>query len=375
MSEEQHQKLNLPRRTVVAGAAWSIPTILVATTAPLAAASPCRTTVTFQATAPAAAGIDSFTTPFTVPAGVTKVNFTVVGAPGGGDVPNRLTGGLGGIVTGELSVAPGTILQLQVGQGGTGGPGPSPYVASTTGGRGFGNGGDSIPVVAGERAHAGSSGGGGSAILVGTNPLVVAGGGGGSPTYNISPIIALTGPPQSYGQGGSPGDPADDLLVQTTLAANGHTDQLSGPAGGNASGSTPGAGGIATSVPTEGPITYFGTNNGLPGSGRNGGNGVSVAGALPSTSWRKSSPGGGGGYAGGGSGSAQRAEWGIAPGNHASTRLIIDTAGAGGAGSNFVSSVPVGTSAVTSSLEEIPTGVGPAGPVRVPGSITLTYCA
>src|ERR1700745_1514823 len=57
---------------------------------------------------------------YVVPPGVTGLCYTVVGAQGMGNVTNQNNnGGLGGRVMGVLSVVPGQVLQLRVGNGGT----------------------------------------------------------------------------------------------------------------------------------------------------------------------------------------------------------------------------------------------------------------
>ena len=101
---------------------------------------------------------------FTVPAGISSLGVTANGAQGGNN--GNSNGGLGGFVSGDISVIPGMVLYVYVG-------GQNGY----NGGGGTGTGGSS-------NYPAGVNGGGASDIRVGGNTLsdrvIVAGGGGGA---------------------------------------------------------------------------------------------------------------------------------------------------------------------------------------------------
>ena len=109
---------------------------------------------------------------YTVPAGVTAVHVEAVGAAGeAGDA----TGGMGALVSGELSVTPGQTLYVEVGGvGQCNGAG-----AGTPAGGGGGGGGTDVRTVS--AAHSGGSFcGTQSAASLNSRLIVAAGGGGGS---------------------------------------------------------------------------------------------------------------------------------------------------------------------------------------------------
>jgi hypothetical protein len=113
--------------------------------------------------------------PWTVPAGVTTVNFDVQGAAGGSDnVFSAPIPGKGGRLQGTLAVTPGQTINFFVGSVGGNG--------TTSGATGGFNGGGNAFYYPG--VGTGGGGGGASDIRVGgtalTNRVVVAGGGGGS---------------------------------------------------------------------------------------------------------------------------------------------------------------------------------------------------
>ncbi|MBK9300735.1 MAG: T9SS type A sorting domain-containing protein [Bacteroidetes bacterium] len=185
---------------------------------------------------------------FTVPAGITSVNIDAFGAQGGGSEacapPNQEDGGLGGFASGTLSVIPGQVLNIFVGQ--------KPTMVPGIGQPGGYNGG-------GASGQYGGAGGGASDVRVGGTALgdrvIVAGGGGGG----------NTGCPE-HGAGGNGGGLSGDD------GSNGGGGFIPGGGGSQI------AGGIAGSAP------------GAPGSlGVGGGSGQYHEG------------GGGGGYYGGGS--------------------------------------------------------------------------
>jgi len=193
----------------------------------------CTTTTLFSSTTPGTY------TNVIVPAGVTTLNYTIVGGSGGGDGSSG-PGGNGASIVGTLLVTPGDNLTLTVGANGT-------YVSAGigVGGMGAGKGGSS-PNSAG-------GGGGGSEIFdtSNTSNFVIAGGGGGGLLGYAGGNAGSAG--AGTGAGGQPG-------TQTA----------------------PGAGG--------GTVGFQGSS----GSGMNGGNGWNGGGF--------SGGGGGGGYYGGGGG-------------------------------------------------------------------------
>jgi hypothetical protein len=139
-------------------------------------------------------GYTGETTTFTVPDGITQLTLTLAGGEGGrggtdsaGPSPE---GGYQGVVTGTISVTPGQVLTIAVGQGGATGDGstagiddPDFYTWGAAAGgqnplgsyRG-GNGG-----VAGFQGSSGDAGGGGAATVITTaDATIVAGGAGGA---------------------------------------------------------------------------------------------------------------------------------------------------------------------------------------------------
>ena len=120
---------------------------------------------------------------FVVPAGVTSIGFTVVGASGGydnGPYGNGMSnGGYGGVATGTLTVTPGSTLYVVVGGQGLSSSGPRSPPSTIAGGY---NGGG----ASGCSTCTSDGGSGGGATDIRTSPddittrLVVAGGGGGA---------------------------------------------------------------------------------------------------------------------------------------------------------------------------------------------------
>lgn len=214
---------------------------------------------------------------WTVPGGVSSINFDVKGAQGGNGVGGGGTGASGGRVVGTLTTTPGSVLYFYVGGKGANGQ----TGASSTGGyNGGGNGGYD---TSNPSSYSGGAGGGASDIRSSasdtayTNRLVVAGGGGG----------ASGGCTANGGSGGN------------TSAASG-TYCGNAVAGG---GGTQSAGGTA--------YTSRNSTAGVFGIGGSAGNRIAYG-----------SGGGGGGYYGGGAGSSTQdhgSGWG----------------GGGGGGSSF----------------------------------------
>ena len=120
---------------------------------------------------------------FTPPAGVTQIEYLVVGGGGGGGGGNgdRGGGGAGGFVAGELTLTE-TALAVTVGDGGVGGfgitienamgkPGENSSIGNTIIARGGGGGGafinDGVEVVPGGDGGSGGGGGGGALLKPG----------------------------------------------------------------------------------------------------------------------------------------------------------------------------------------------------------------
>ena len=195
---------NISRRKVVAGAAWAAPVVAASAAVPAFASS----TECDYASAPKynISGQPSGakdTVKFTVPAKVDKIKFEVAGGAGGGS--NQVPGGSGALVTGEIPVKEGQVIELVAASGGVaylesvrGVDSPSLWqTRPATGGKGYGNGGDvnEQPVPADVKAQVdanwskpsdmkrylyGGSGGGSSALIINGTPVAVAGGGGGA---------------------------------------------------------------------------------------------------------------------------------------------------------------------------------------------------
>ena len=227
------------------------PVQAIAASAPAAVCSGGTCTVTFT-------HISDFYS-WTVPTGVTTINFDVLGAQGGSGIGGGASGGLGGRVTGTLTTTPGATLFFYVGGRGAGGASSASSVGGFNGG---GNGAYDTQYPA---SYSGGAGGGSSDIRTSssgsayTNRLIVAGGGGGG----------------SGGCNGSGG-------------AGGGTTGVSGTSCGSAvagGGGSQSAGGTAN--------TTRGSTAGSLGVGGTAGNRIAYG-----------SGGGGGGFYGGGAGSS-----------------------------------------------------------------------
>jgi hypothetical protein len=183
---------------------------------------------------------------FTVPAGVTSVVATVVGAAGGSGWCVGSGGGQGASITASLRVSPGEQLLA-----GVGAPGGSDNCTSAAGAGGFGggNGGGG----GANNGNVGGGGGGGGASMLGSalpSPafgglLLVAGGGGGG------------GGGISGGAGGGAGQPGGTSLI--------------GAAGGGAGTAT--AGGAGGGAGVAGSLGLGGHGAANPNSGGGGGGG------------------------------------------------------------------------------------------------------
>ncbi len=191
---------------------------------------------------------------FTVPAGVSTINIDAIGAGGGSDDhSNAANPGKGARVQGDLTVTPGTVMNIRVG-----GKGQNGSILGAAGG--YNGGGDAFYYFYGS----GGAGGGATDIRIGGNTLsdrvVVAGGGGGNGWDNSGPLFG--------GDGGYP------------IGGNGSNNAV----GNHANGGTQFIGGNGA--------TYGGWLPGQNGMAGDGGDG----------STQGISGGGGGGYYGGGGG-------------------------------------------------------------------------
>lgn len=192
-----------------------------------------------------------------------SAEYLVVGGAGGGGGGNTMGnagggggGGAGGMLTGSLSLAPGTYA-ITVGAGGAGG---SPT--------NDGDNGDPSSIAALVEAD----GGGGGGRKAGNGLAGASGGGGGGNDGGGSPT---TGGAGTVGQGNNGGG-------QTSTLDGGGGGGGAGGVGASSSGSSGGAGGVGSSSSISGsPVTYAaggaggGFNSGNPGTsgGANTGNG------------------------------------------------------------------------------------------------------
>ncbi len=278
---------------------------------------------------------------WTVPAGVTEVNITALGARGGN--ASNHTGGPGASMSGVFSVTPGQVLNILVG------------------GSGLTNGCGST-----------GSGGGGTFVETGGVPLIIAGGGGGA-TVNHSGVGAVitnagTSDNGGYGTGGIGGTGG------VTCATN---NWASGGGGGGFSGN-------GTNTTNGGNFTGGGQsylNGGIGGTqntnGANGGYGGGGAAASCTVGG-----GGGGGYSGGAGGWHSFVDVGgsscIAPGVYNNTRY-----GGGGGGSynsgtsqNNLPAINLGNGMVTityANTSLVQTSGLPSGSVFPVGLTTNTF--
>ena len=195
---------NISRRKVVAGAAWAAPVVAASAAVPaFASSTECAyaSAPKFNISGQPSGAKD--TVKFTVPAKVDKIRFEVAGGAGGGS--SQVAGGSGALVTGEMPVKEGQVVELVAAAGGVAYLISEPGIDSkaiwqtrpATGGKGYGNGGDvneqPVPADAKARVDAiwskpsdmkrylyGGSGGGSSALVIDGTPVAVAGGGGGA---------------------------------------------------------------------------------------------------------------------------------------------------------------------------------------------------
>ena len=370
MSDDQ--KSAMQRRTVIRGAAWAVPSLAIAASAPAIAASQECTAVTSTYV------VTETVVTVNVPAEAQYVDYLVRGAGGGGG-----GGGDGALGEGRITFGAGSPRQLRVivGAGGE----TKTDGTSAAGGWGFGRGGHSTP---GPRENAGAptgGGGGGSAILVGTTPVVVAGGGGGTAISqslsgstklvqtHFEPFQGLQFGRPNAGVGNGNGRAGGMGGANATA-----TGMVVGPALG-ASGASGGRRGGTTWWVTDQNANWTdrqgnpGFDGGDLGTGVNGGgDGGRGADRLSNDNgsgggMRASSGGGGGGYAGGGGGGMFAATY------REDNRLTI-SAGSGAAGSNHVLGSGSGLGLTVSHDGWRNSGLeGPANGGH-PGFVRLSWC-
>ena len=271
------------RCRVLGGALLTAGVLLAGPAAGYAAAAGTSTSVSYS---------NPGTYEFTVPAGVTSITATVLGAVGGFG-STQVPGGLPAILTGTLPVAPGE--QLLVGVGGVGADDNSFSNASIPGGIGGGGAG------AATEFSGGGGGGGASLIAIGApgapfGDLLVAGGGGGAGGLGSSGGDAGAASPfegggpgtQTAGGAGGPGDAAtggpgsfgfggDAPITSMFDGGGGGGGYYGGGAGGSGSSTGGGGGGGGSSY-----VSPQATNVSGPSVQDNFGNGsVSITYATP----------------------------------------------------------------------------------------------
>lgn len=227
----------------------------------LALSSPAATAAPIVATFSYTGSAQSWT----VPSGVTSIQFRVIGASGGTSYGTR--GGYGESITGTLSVTSGETLSLYVGQQGSGHSGGSNAAAFNGGGAGF---------------NFAAGGGGASDIRQGgsalSNRVVVSGGGGGGANDVLGGNAGFTtgvkggdaaGGAGLYGIGGGGG-------TQSAGGAGGAGASMCGNAtGGSGSLGVGGNGGQASSGGAGGGGGYYGGGGGGSGCNASAGGGGS----------------------------------------------------------------------------------------------------
>ena len=256
------------------------------------AAAPCATAALTSSTVHQ--GTDEIVTftsgsgTWTVPAGVTSVNYLVVGGGGGGGGQTGGGGGAGGFLNGTITVTAGSGYTVTVGAGGPGGTNAAPYKGSMGGSSVFG------------ATTANGGGGGGSNNPPGnfTAPDTGGSGGGGS------------------GANGTAGAPGTSLQGNAGGACSNWSSQYgtgggggagAGGANGSATGGNGGTG-LSSSI-TGSTVWYTGggaggcfNNAGGTGGQGGGGNGGSAGGTATASLSATANTGGGGGGQGGNSG-------------------------------------------------------------------------
>lgn len=219
---------------------------------------------------------------FMVPGGVSLIHVRAIGAPGGGS-----HGGYGALVKADLSVTPGQIVDLYVGQPGVDGGSPP------TCGRGGGVNGLSLGLGRGGNGGGCGAGGGAATEIIDdatAAPLVVAAGGGGEGyTAGAGGGGDKNKPGQAPGVGGDGAGYADagcDAGFAGLMAPESGAGAGGSPAAGGGGGASAGSMGGSGRPGGDARSGIGGAGNGRAGQGIGGG-------------------GGGGGYTGGGGGGSE----------------------------------------------------------------------
>ncbi len=298
-------------RRVPAAAGIAAAALLLAGAAPAAAQTQSQTFTTVGETA------------FTVPANVTTLTVSAIGASGGNVVSSGggvlQSGGQGGSVAATIPVRPGEVLYLEVGSAGANG--------TALGGAG-GGGATDLRTCS---VSAPSCPGG-----VGTlaSRLVIAGGGGGAGGSNAG------------GNGGAAGAPGSNGIGSPGSGGGAGTTHVGGAGG---TGGNPGGNGTIGMGGNGGGITGT-ANAGSPGANGGGESGV-TDGVI------SGGGGGGGGYYGGGGGAG-------------SSNADPGGGGGGGGGASWVtpsaSSIAYGLSSAAPSITLTWTPTTPPGPISLP---------
>ncbi|WP_424936164.1 MULTISPECIES: hypothetical protein [Bacteria] len=303
----------VPRRTLVKGAAWTVPVIAATVVVPATSASvvpaPCVPGGASVQAVDGWAGAGIRRQTVTIPAGATNIRFTVRGGDGWYS--------LGALVTGMLTPTGSAPLEVEIiaGQHGVSGGPHLPYPLEAYRTYGYGRGGVAVP----DHLTYQSAGAGSAIARTDTGePLVVAGGAGSS----------------SNGFGGAQIGTGNGNAGLTAESGHGQYSvhgQLWAGASGGAVGALPGLGGqggVTAGRESEvaGVIVDPGGSGTAPSvDGGHGGDGGFAA-WTDGVGWGGGA--GGGGYAGGGGG-------GVVIATHNGHR--DGTAAFGGAGSSYVS--------------------------------------
>lgn len=246
---------------------------------------------------------DAGTCTWTVPSGVSKVDYLVVAGGGGGGSDHGGGGGAGGLLDDSIAVTSGESATITVGLGGIGGS----STMSATGGPGADGLDSQLVVAAGTRTADGGGGGGAGGNNTGVTGPGRAGGSSGGSAIATTPGSATAGQGNIGGQGSN--------TCGTDLYCGGGGGGA-GTAGGNATGSVAGAGGAGSTVSwvddtlasrltigdrSSGSV-YFsggggagGTLDATPGAGGVGGGGTGSNRTLGSAGLATTGGGGGGG--------------------------------------------------------------------------------
>lgn len=361
---------SVSRRTIVKGAAWSVPIVAATVAVPSYAASPdCAGTATVTAN-----DYEKGVLTVTLPACARTVSYVIVGG-GGGDALSGSYSGAGAKVAGTFAVSGGEVLSLVAGGGG-GSRNMAPNRATGWGDGGLGTLWYHTDVA--EYLLNGAGGGAGSAIVLGPDPstngtpLIVAGGGGGMPCAtawaNDTEWMGA-----KVGWGGQ-GEPYQDNIGDGSMSM----EPNYGPGEGNpmTEFARHGVPGSSTAAGAGGALELSGTQplvRGFAGgdaSGHNGGDAGSGDPRDPEQTnlHRGSAGGGGGGWFGGGGGA----------GVYAADRPL-GAGGGGGAGSNYYGGATPGAAANVGSVTvPYPTALDNGTWDRnadgfLPGSVTITW--